>query len=89
MAEKLRAILGQRRHAVSRDLYDIHFLLEQGIDQDGVRAVLPRKLGSQGALDRDGYGGAPGGAKAESGSDWHRNLVHLVPREKLPEFQAV
>lgn len=44
MAEKLRAGLGQRRYAVSRDLYDIHFLLAQGIEEDRVRAALPSKL---------------------------------------------
>jgi len=27
LAERVRAISGQRRHAVSRDLHDLHFLL--------------------------------------------------------------
>lgn len=27
--------------------------------------------------------------KAEFESDWHRDLVHLVPPERMPTFEAV
>ena len=43
MSEKVRAVLGQRIYAVSRDLYDIFSLLEH-VDGRKVQASLPRKL---------------------------------------------
>lgn len=27
--------------------------------------------------------------REEFESDWHRNLVHLVPRERMPQFESV
>jgi uncharacterized protein len=89
MAEKLRAILGQRRHAVSRDLYDIHFLLEQGVDQDRVRAALPSKLEVKNLSIEAVTAERLVERKAEFESDWHRNLVYLVARERMPEFEVV
>jgi predicted nucleotidyltransferase component of viral defense system len=89
MAEKLRAILGQRKHAVSRDLYDIHFLLEQGIDEDRVRAALPSKLEAKELSIDTVTAERLVERKAEFESDWRRNLVHLVARERMPEFEVV
>lgn len=89
MAEKLRAVLGQRKHAVSRDLYDIHFLLDQGVDQDRVRAALPSKLEAKDLSIDTVTAERLVERKAEFESDWHRNLIHLVPRERMPEFEAV
>jgi predicted nucleotidyltransferase component of viral defense system len=89
MAEKLRAVLGQRKHAVSRDLYDIHFLLEQGVDQDRIRAALPTKLEAKDLSIDTVTAERLVERKAEFESDWHRNLVHLVPQQRMPTFGAV
>lgn len=89
MAEKLRAVLGQRKHAVSRDLYDIHFLLEQEIDRDRIRAALPSKLEAKDLSIEAVSADRLVKRKAEFETDWHRNLVHLVPRAGMPTFEAV
>lgn len=51
MAEKIRAVLGQRIYAVSRDLYDIRSLLEH-VDEREVLAGLPRKLVARKSIRR-------------------------------------
>lgn len=89
MAEKLRAVLGQRKHAVSRDLYDIHFLLEQGVDEGRVRAALPTKLGAKDLSLDTVTAERLVERKAEFESDWQRNLVHLVPQARMPAFDVV
>lgn len=89
MTEKLRALLGQRKHAVSRDLYDIHHLLQQEIDQAAVHDGLPDKLIAKN-ID-------PGsvtlerllGREAEFRADWDRNLQPLFGSSEVPGFEAV
>jgi predicted nucleotidyltransferase component of viral defense system len=80
LAEKLRAVSGQRKHAISRDLYDLHSLLTQGgLSLDSVEAVLAEKFAAKG-LDLGRV--KPGGfsrRRREFESDWHQNLIHLVP----------
>ncbi|HEX7512951.1 MAG TPA: nucleotidyl transferase AbiEii/AbiGii toxin family protein [Candidatus Methylomirabilis sp.] len=43
LAEKLRAVCGQRRHAIARDLYDIHEALRRGVSLNDALAILPTK----------------------------------------------
>ncbi len=47
MAEKVRAVLGQRIFAVSRDLYDIYSLLDM-VDEERVLEGLPKKIDVRG-----------------------------------------
>ena len=78
MAEKVRAVLGQRIFAVSRDLYDIFSLLDQ-VDEKRVLAGLPKKLDVRG-LGPEGLGaGRLTGRREDFRADWERNLVHLLP----------
>jgi len=51
MAEKVRAVLGQRVYAISRDIYDIHSLMED-VDDRKILAGLPEKMA---ARDADGF----------------------------------
>jgi predicted nucleotidyltransferase component of viral defense system len=44
IAEKIRAVGGQRRFAVSRDLYDIYNLVSFGINKKSVMQILPDKF---------------------------------------------
>ena len=88
MSEKVRAVLGQRLHAVSRDVYDIFSLLER-VDEGNIRANLPRKLEAREveleAID-------PGRLlerKDEFRADWQRNLAHLLPPGAEEEFEDV
>lgn len=79
MAEKIRAVLGQRIHAVARDIYDIFSLLEH-VDEGKVLKGLPRKLVTRG-VDVSGLDSARlSSRKEEFRSDWERNLMYLIGR---------
>lgn len=88
MAEKIRAVLGQRRHAVSRDLYDISSLLAH-TDEGRILDALPNKLAVRdvdvATLDR----GRLTGRRDEFQADWNRNLAQLLPPGGEREFEAV
>ena len=78
MAEKVRAVLGQRIFAVSRDLYDIFSLLDQ-VDEGRVLGVLPKKLDVRGLGPEEIGAGRLIDRREEFRADWERNLVHLLP----------
>ena len=48
LAEKLRVIAGQRRFAVSRDLYDIYHLVHAGVSLEDVLPLVPVKFLARG-----------------------------------------
>jgi predicted nucleotidyltransferase component of viral defense system len=78
MAEKVRAVLGQRIFAVSRDLYDIFFLLDH-VEERSVSEGLPEKLHARGiALEEIGPNRLTD-RREEFRADWERNLAHLLP----------
>jgi predicted nucleotidyltransferase component of viral defense system len=86
LAEKIRAISGQRRFAVSRDLYDIYQLSRQGIDTVAVRTALPAKFAAKG-MDIAGFSMDRLLDRREAmQTDWHRRLVHLFQAGQLIEF---
>lgn len=88
MVEKVRAVMGQRIFAVSRDLYDIFSLLRQ-VDEEKVSEGLPKKLGARG-LDPQGIGANHlTDRREEYRADWQRNLVHLLPPGGRREFDEV
>ena len=76
MCEKIRALLGQRIYAVSRDLYDVFSLIES-VDDQRVIAALPAKIDARAApgiglprmLER----------RYEFRAHWERDLVPLMP----------
>ena len=88
MAEKIRAVLGQRIFAVSRDLFDIFSLLDQ-VDEQRLLEGLPKKLDARGI----GVGGMGPelltGRREEYRADWERNLLHLLPPGAGREFHEV
>lgn len=87
MAEKIRALGGQRRFAVSRDLYDIHQLVQSGVDVDDVLPLLPAKfearnldvteLDLRNVLNR----------RSEFEADWNRRLSYLVHAPGANDFE--
>jgi predicted nucleotidyltransferase component of viral defense system len=87
MAEKLRAVLAQRRFAISRDLYDIHQLLRAGVDEARIRAALPAKLKVKKLALAEVPAERMFSRKEEFLADWSRNLVPLVQPDALPEFE--
>ncbi|WP_419162895.1 nucleotidyl transferase AbiEii/AbiGii toxin family protein [Candidatus Palauibacter sp.] len=88
MSEKVRAVLGQRIYAVSRDLYDIFSLLEH-VDERNVRASLPRKLDAR-EVDWEGaHLDRMTEREDEFRTDWERNLAALLPPGAEQEFDEV
>jgi predicted nucleotidyltransferase component of viral defense system len=88
MAEKVRAALGQRIFAVSRDLYDIFSLLGKA-DEERVLEGLPKKLDVRGLGLEEIEVGRLTLRREEFRADWGRNLVHLLPPGGNAEFDEV
>jgi predicted nucleotidyltransferase component of viral defense system len=78
MAEKLRAVGGQRRFAVSRDVYDISNLRRAGVDMQKVKTVLPLKFQARGIPLSQISIGKFESRKSEFLQDWNRRLSYLV-----------
>ncbi len=78
VAEKIRAIGGQRRFAVSRDLYDIFNLVSFGIDLKAVKQILPEKFKSRGLSLQGVDGKILERRRSEFEKDWQRRLNYLV-----------
>ena len=88
IAEKIRAGGGQRRFAVSRDLYDIYNLISTGIDVNAVKQILPRKFEIKGLTMK---GIDVNNIKLRRSAfelDWERRLGYLVTKNNL-EFETV
>ena len=80
LAEKMRAMTGQRKYAISRDLYDIAQLtLRQPVSPADLAKVLPRKLAVKGLVDGVLDIDPVLHRKADYRADWDRNLMHLLP----------
>lgn len=87
LAEKIRAVGGQRRFAISRDLYDIHRLVRTGVAIDDVAPLLPTKFEARGldiamldarkVTDR----------RADFEEDWDRRLSYLVRDVGAEDFE--
>lgn len=86
LAEKLRAVGGQRRFAISRDVYDIHQLIQSGVVISDVISLVPTKFIARGfdpsAIDLDQIKMR----RSEFERDWERRLSYLVRGET--EFEA-
>ena len=78
IAEKIRAVGGQRRFAVSRDLYDIYNLVSFGININEVKQILPEKFEKRG-LSLEGIDIKNiERRRSEFERDWERRLNYLV-----------
>lgn len=89
LAEKLRAVLGQRRHAIARDLYDIHTLSERSLDLEAVREALPEKVAAR-DIDADDVSAERMLSRRDDfEGDWHHNLIPLVPEAEELGFDQV
>jgi len=82
MAEKLRAVGGQRRFAVSRDVYDIGNLQKAGVDLSKIKAILPQKFQARGLSLSQVSIDALENRKSEFQQDWNRRLSYLVQEEQ-------
>lgn len=87
LAEKIRAIAGQRRFAISRDLYDIHQLLKHGVVLSEVLPVLPAKFETKGIKIEKVRVSNFEARRPEFEVDWHRRLTYLLPRSQSVSFE--
>ena len=88
MAEKIRAIGGQRRFAISRDLYDIYNLLEANVDIEEVKRILPEKFASKGLNLKEVNLSSLTNRRSEFELDWDRRLQYLV-QNKQQAFEVI
>ena len=87
LAEKLRAVCGQRRYAISRDIYDIHQLVISGIDTNQMIKILPEKFASKGMPMDEFKADLVIQRKDDFEIDWSRNLEYLIPRDVEVDFR--
>lgn len=89
LAEKVRALAGQRQYAIARDLYDVAQLLNRAtVDLDLLEKVLLTKMAAKDLppfLDLARL--EP--RREDFRADWHRNLVYLLPPDATMEFDPV
>ena len=77
LAEKLRAVGGQRRHAIARDVYDVAQLVRRGADVSASLEALPGKAERKG-VDLGGAAAWFRGREDEYRASWMRTLAYLV-----------
>jgi predicted nucleotidyltransferase component of viral defense system len=89
LAEKLRAVCGQRRHAIARDLYDIHELIRREPDLGEALAILPAKFQAKGLAIPGNLLQILDERKPDFERDWERNLTPLLPAaDRIPFEEA-
>ena len=89
LAEKIRALAGQGRYAISRDLYDVRQLLARHrVDIARLTVALPRKMEIKGVpagrIDLERLRNRRDGFRI----DWERNLLHLLPPGEAGTFDS-
>ncbi|MCD5408719.1 nucleotidyl transferase AbiEii/AbiGii toxin family protein [Candidatus Bipolaricaulota bacterium] len=89
LAEKVRALAGQRRYAIARDLYDIAQLLDRTpVDIDFLARALPIKMTAKGLPPHIDLGRLKAW-REEFKADWQRNLTYLLPPNATMGFDTV
>jgi predicted nucleotidyltransferase component of viral defense system len=89
LAEKLRALCGQRRYAIARDIFDIYQLISRGrVSLDAVKPLLAGKFKAKKiSLDEVSHENLLS-RRNEFERDWERNLYHLLPMSESTPFSA-
>lgn len=78
LAEKTRAVAGQRRFAISRDIYDIHQLLLAGANVQKSRSALEGKFSIKGMDINDTQWERIAARRSDYERNWRKNLSYLV-----------
>ena len=88
-AEKIRALSGQRIHAISRDIYDLHELPRRHeIDLPRLTAALPGKWKVKGLALEPPSIERFDSRREEFREDWEDNLKNLLPNTARTSFEA-
>ena len=89
LAEKLRALSGQRRFAIARDLYDIHQLISLGgASLDVVNPLLVDKFKAKNITLNEHSLENLLTRRDEFERDWERSLSHLLPTSESTSFAS-
>jgi predicted nucleotidyltransferase component of viral defense system len=88
LAEKLRALAGQRRFAISRDIYDIYQLVQGDVPLRELWQALPAKLAAKGMQLSSLDLGELAGRRSAFETDWQRRLTYLLPSDQPITFEA-
>ena len=87
-SEKLRALSGQRRYAIARDLYDVFQLVKRGrIGLAEVISILPGKFSVKGLNVEEIEMDYVENRRDEFERDWDRNLRYLLPTSEVTSFE--
>ena len=87
--EKLRALAGQRKYAVSRDLYDLWSLNKSELRRDLVLSAFHEKCKIKGLKPTSNNLQRLGELKEEYEKNWKNNLEYLIPADlKCPFSEA-
>ncbi|OGO14957.1 MAG: hypothetical protein A2Z14_05470 [Chloroflexi bacterium RBG_16_48_8] len=87
LSEKLRAICGQRRFAISRDLFDLHKVLEyEAISLDDIKNLVEKKFETKGVRIEGIRLEDFISRKEEFEQDWHRDLTRLLATAEMTTF---
>lgn len=87
LSEKVRAVCGQRRFAIARDVYDIHQLIQSGVILADIVACLPEKFYHRGVDLKSLSGDLLDARRAEYEQSWQRQLNYLIPDSDLVTFE--
>jgi|GEM_PF-5141207 len=87
LSEKLRAVLGQRRYAIARDIYDINFIVGRKVDIEKSINALPKKCEIKGIDIKTVQIENFTKRKKEYETNWDRNLKYLIPSSMMVDFE--
>jgi predicted nucleotidyltransferase component of viral defense system len=89
LSEKLRALSGQRRYAIARDLYDVFQLVKRGaLGLVDVIGILPSKFSVKGLVVEEIDMDHIENRREEFERDWDRNLRYLLPASEETSFEG-
>ena len=89
LAEKTRALAGQRLYAISRDVYDVAQLTERvEVDVARVAGAMPEKLLVKGLAASQIDVERLRAREDEFRADWGRSLVHLLAPGAVMDFET-
>jgi predicted nucleotidyltransferase component of viral defense system len=87
LAEKLRAFSGQRKHAIARDIYDIHHISKSNAEIERAIGAFPKKCLVKGIAAEEIDAGNITRRKAEYEDNWRNNLEYLIPTNMKTTFE--
>ena len=88
LAEKLRAFSGQRKYAISRDIYDIYKLAYGGLNQKKAMEAFQKKCHVKGIFPEKIDIDMIGRRQKEFEVNWKNNLEYLIPESQKVTFEV-